>query len=105
MMARKYQSPAHARIRKAEGYSCVQCDHVLRNAVYRGEYCFVYDKQGHEKCFAVFLLCRCGTINEVSVDMTDPDGFMTTIEDVQVVPERATKITTAPVMAEETAAL
>ena len=100
-MARKYMTTAHTRVRRRGGFSCPRCDRVFKNAKYEGEYCFIYDKQGREKWIAVFVRCRCGALNEASLDLTDDDGFLSTVEEVTEIPQRAVKITTAPAMAEE----
>lgn len=99
-MARKFQTPAHAKARNS--YACVICGHVLKNAKYGGEYCVSYDKGGNEKFIAVFLTCdHCGTIDEVSIDITDTSTFMDVVDDVTSIPHRAKKIVAAPT--EETA--
>lgn len=90
--SRKYKSTAHQYTRYS-GFQCVGCNRGLKNARYDGEYCFGYDKQGKERWMAVFMTCRCGTINEVTTDMTDTVGFMDAIDDVHRVPRAATKIT------------
>jgi hypothetical protein len=97
-MAKKYRTPAHVAAREC---TCTTCDRPLTNATYEGEYCFGYSRAGEERWLAVFLTCRCGTINEVSLDITDGTGFMDTVDDVTSIPHRATKVTHAPVMAEE----
>jgi hypothetical protein len=92
-MARKYQTLAHT---TARTHDCASCDAPLINARYEGEYCYNYDKGGDERMVSVYLVCRCGGINDVSVDVTDDDGFMTTVDEVGLVPRRAKKITTGP---------
>jgi len=93
----QYKTKAHQEARKLR---CALCDGPLTNAQYAGEYCFGYDKQGRERMISVYLVCRCSCINDVSSDITDDDGFMNTVDDVALVPRRATKIVTAPAMAE-----
>jgi len=96
----QYKTKAHTEARKG-GYRCASCNRSLKAAKYAGEYCFGYDKQGRERMISVYLVCRCKCINDVSSDITDDDGFMNTVDDVALVPRRATKIVTAPI--EETA--
>lgn len=82
---------AHTKARES-WHKCVDCGRDLKNAKYEGEYCFGYDKDGGERWMAVFMTCRCGCINEVTDDMTDPAGFMVAVDDVRRVPSAAKKI-------------
>lgn len=91
--SRKYKSTAHQYARYS-GFQCVGCGRDLKNARYDGEYCFGYDKDGGERWMAVFMTCRCGTINELTTDMTDTSGFMDALDDVRRVPRAVVKVTT-----------
>jgi hypothetical protein len=88
----EHKTKAHLRARDS-GHECVDCGRDLQNAKYEGEYCFGYGKDGSERWMAVFLTCRCGCINEVTDDITDPAGFMAAVDDVYLVPGAAKKIT------------
>lgn len=95
-MMPEFKTKAHEHARKG-GYRCAECNRTLGPAKYEGEFVFTYDREGHDKMTSVYLRCqRCDTLNDVSIDITDDDGFMNTVDNITSVPHRATKITTAP---------
>jgi hypothetical protein len=97
----QYKTKAHQEARKG-GYECAQCDRDLSPAKYEGEFTYAYTREGHEQMTSVYLRCRCGCLNDVSIDITDDDGFMNRVDEIVIVPHRATKITQEPAMAEAT---
>ena len=99
-MAREYRTKAHQEAREG-GYGCSHCNRDLGHAKYEGEFTYVYDEDGHDQMVSVYLRCRCGCLNALSIDITDPDGFMLRVHEAQSIPHRATKITREPSMAEE----
>lgn len=85
-----HKTAAHQMARHKFG--CVTCDRDLTNAKYEGE--FEYPLT------IVYLRCRCGSINEITLNLNDDSGFTDVVTDIQQVPRQAMKISKVPAMAE-----